>query len=173
MEKETKRLSPLPIGNQDFTDIRENGFCYVDKTERIYQMITSGPKVCFLSRPRRFGKSLLCSTLEAIFEGRRELFKKIAGQPALAIDSMEWTWKKHPVIMMDLNAEVYSNGVEALHNVLHDSLQEQAEKLEIELNKGNAISQFKFLIRKAKQKYGEKAVEIGRASCRERVLLRV
>jgi hypothetical protein len=103
---------------------------------------------------------LLGSTLEAIFEGRRELFKKIAGQPALAIDSMEWTWKKHPVIMLDLNAEVYLNGVEALHNVLYDGLQEQAEKLEIELNKGNAISQFKFLIRKARQKYGEKAIVI-------------
>jgi hypothetical protein len=104
----------LPIGIQDFTKIREGGYCYVDKTARIHQLISGSGTAFFLSRPRRFGKSLLCSTLGAVFEGRRELFGEIAGHPALAIDSLEWEWKKHPVIRLDLNAGVYQNGVEAL-----------------------------------------------------------
>jgi hypothetical protein len=82
-----KRL--LPIGIQDFVDIRERGFVYVDKTARIHELITGSGKSFFLSRPRRFGKSVLCSTLRAIFEGRRELFNEIAGHPALAINSLE------------------------------------------------------------------------------------
>ncbi|GHV47406.1 hypothetical protein AGMMS49546_36970 [Spirochaetia bacterium] len=56
---------------QDFVSIREEGFCYVDKTERIHELISGSGRAFFLSRPRRFGKSLLCSTLGAIFEGRR------------------------------------------------------------------------------------------------------
>ncbi|MDR3013169.1 MAG: AAA family ATPase [Chitinispirillales bacterium] len=87
----------LPLGIQDFVDIRERDFLYVDKTTRIHEWITGSGKPFFLSRPRRFGKSLLCSTLEAVFEGRRELFGEIAGHPALAIDSLDWEWKKHPV----------------------------------------------------------------------------
>jgi hypothetical protein len=63
----------LPLGIQDFVDIREQGFVYVDKTARIHELITGSGKPFSLSRPRRFGKSLLCSTLEAIFEGRRSI----------------------------------------------------------------------------------------------------
>jgi len=74
-----KRL--LPIGIQDFVGIREGGYIYVDKTARIYELISSSGKAFFLSRPRRFGKSLLCSTMRAIFEGRRELFGEIKGLP--------------------------------------------------------------------------------------------
>jgi len=75
---------------------------YVDKTARIHQLITGSGKPFFLSRPRRFGKSLLCSTLAAIFEGRRELFGEMAGRPALALNSLDWEWKKHPVIRLEL-----------------------------------------------------------------------
>jgi hypothetical protein len=71
----------LPIGIQDFVSIREEGYVYVDKTARIHDLITGSGRVFFLSRPRRFGKSLLCSTLGALFEGWRELFGPIAGQP--------------------------------------------------------------------------------------------
>jgi hypothetical protein len=78
----------LPIGIQDFVGIREDGFIYVDKTARIHELISGSGKAFFLSRPRRFGKSLLCSTLGAIFEGRWELFGEIAGHPALVIDSL-------------------------------------------------------------------------------------
>jgi len=67
----------LPIGIQDFADIRERGFCYVDKTAIIHRLISGSGKPFFLSRPRRFGKSLLCSTIRAIFEGRREVLEFI------------------------------------------------------------------------------------------------
>ncbi len=84
----------LPIGIQDFVSIREEGFCYVDKTARIHELITGSGRAFFLSRPRRFGKSLLCSTLGAIFQGKRDLFGEIAGHPALAISFLEWEGKK-------------------------------------------------------------------------------
>lgn len=150
----------LPIGVQDFTDIRESGFCYVDKTARIRQLITGSGKSFFLSRPHRFGKSLLCSTLGAVFEGRRELFGEISGQPALAINNLDWQWKKHPVIRLDLNAGVYSNGVEKLHKTLYSEIQAQSEKFGIELEKADVISQFKCLIRKSCNNAGERAVVI-------------
>jgi hypothetical protein len=155
-----RSLPLLPIGIQDFTKIRESGYCYVDKTARIHQLITSSTSACFLSRPRRFGKSLLCSTLGAIFEGRRELFREIAGQPALAIDSLVWDWKKHPVIHLDLNAGVYSNGVDALRETLYNTLKKQAAKLKIKLTKGSPLSQFMDLISDAYYKYGERVVVI-------------
>jgi len=150
----------LPIGIQDFAKIRENGFCYVDKTARIHQLISGSGGAFFLSRPRRFGKSLLCSTLAAIFEGKRDLFDGIAGYGALAIDALEWEWKKHPVLRLDLNAEVYSNGVEALHRAIYSELQAISEKFKIELERTDVISQFKYLIRGICEKTGEKAVVI-------------
>jgi len=153
-----KRLLPLSI--QDFASVREGGFCYVDKTVHIHRLITGSGRAFFLSRPRRFGKSLLCSTLGAIFEGRRDLFDGTDGRPVLAINSLEWAWKKHPVIRIDLNAGVYSNGVEALHSVLYSELQKESEKLEIALEKTDIISQFKYLIRNACKKTGERVVVI-------------
>ncbi|GHV96300.1 ATPase AAA [Spirochaetia bacterium] len=150
----------LPIGIQDFVSIRKEGFCYVDKTERIHRLISGSGRAFFLSRPRRFGKSLLCSTLGAIFEGRRELFGEIAGYPALAIDSLEWDWKKHPVIRFDLNAGVYSEGIEALRSVLNSELESAAEKQEVVLGSADVITQFKNLIKRSCDKTGEKAVII-------------
>ncbi|MDR2580306.1 MAG: ATP-binding protein [Fibromonadaceae bacterium] len=151
----------LPIGIQDFVDIREQGFVYADKTARIHELITGSGKPFFLSRPRRFGKSLLCSTLEAIFEGRRELFGEIAGRPALAINSLDWAWKKHPVIRIDLNVGDYINGgAEELHETLRCELQEQAERHEVELIDTNIANQFKYLIRKVSEKAGERAAVI-------------
>ena len=150
----------LPIGIQDFASIREDGFQYVDKTKHIYNLISGSGKTFFLSRPRRFGKSLLCSTLVSIFEGRRELFEEIKGQKALAIRSLEWEWKKHPVIHIDLNAGVYTNGVEALHSVLYSELREEAERYNITLEASDVISQFKYLIRTLNKKACEKVVVI-------------
>ena len=150
----------LPIGIQDFPDIRERGFVYVDKTARIHELITGSGKAFFLSRPRRFGKSLLCSTLKAVFEGRRKLFGETAGRPALAIHSLDWEWKKHPVIRLDLNAGVYSNGIEALHSMLHSELGREAERQGISLEQGSAINQFKYLIQKSCEKASEKTVVV-------------
>jgi hypothetical protein len=84
-----------PVGMQDFDEIREQHAVYVDKTELVYKM-AHGPKFVFLSRPRRFGKSLLASTLQCYFEGRKELF---AG---LAMERLETEWTKHPVLHFDL-----------------------------------------------------------------------
>jgi len=155
-----KRL--LPVGIQDFPDIRERGFVYVDKTARAYELITGSGKAFFLSRPRRFGKSLLCSTLGAIFEGRRELFGEIAGRPALAMNSLDWEWKRHPVIRIDLNAGEYSKyGIGALYDTLRSELRNSAEKYGITLDNADSLaSQFKYLIRKASDKIGEKTVVI-------------
>jgi hypothetical protein len=93
----------LPIGIQDFASIREGGFLYVDKTARIHELATGSGRVFFLSRPRRFGKSLLCSTLGALFEGRRELFGPIAGRPPLAIDGLDWEGTRYPCFEFKLN----------------------------------------------------------------------
>lgn len=90
----------LPIGIQTFEKIRNGGYSYVDKTEQVWQLAsTSVPN--FLSRPRRFGKSLLLSTFEAYFEGKKELFE------GLAIEKHEEKWEKYPVLHMDLNARRY------------------------------------------------------------------
>ena len=102
----TKRK--YPVGIQSFESIRKDGYLYVDKTALIYKMITEG-KPYFLSRPRRFGKSLLVSTLAAVFEGRRELFEAFTTkdgieQPQLFIATTDWEWEKYPVLRFDFSA---------------------------------------------------------------------
>ncbi len=89
-----------PIGIQDFQKLRELGYAYVDKTALVYKLADSG-NYYFLSRPRRFGKSLLLSTFEAYFSGRRDLFE------GLAIEKLERKWAKHPILHLDLNTENY------------------------------------------------------------------
>ncbi|MDR1251348.1 MAG: ATP-binding protein [Treponema sp.] len=150
----------LPIGIQDFVSIREDGFVYVDKTARIHDLVTGSGRYFFLSRPRRFGKSLLCSTLGALFEGRRELFDGIAGQLPLAIDSLEWEWKKHPVIRIDLNPGNYTEGADTLKSVLRNILSNTASKAGLALRGEMLPDQFANLIRDMSQNYGQKAVVI-------------
>lgn len=91
-----------PIGIQTFQELRENGFVYVDKTEPIYRLITSG-KYFFLSRPRRFGKSLLLSTIEAFFQGKRNLFE------GLFISGVAEEWNSYPVLHLNLNSGDFSS----------------------------------------------------------------
>jgi hypothetical protein len=151
----------LPIGIQDFADIRERGFVYVDKTARVHRLINGSGKPFFLSRPRRFGKSLLCSTLGAIFEGRRELFGEIAGRPALAINTLDWEWKKHPVIRLDLNAGNYTEGgVAALTSLLDSALGNIALKYDLELRGQFVSNRFMNLIFDMYRHCGEKIVVI-------------
>lgn len=90
-----------PIGIQTFSQIIEQGFVYVDKTDMVYSLATEG-KVYFLSRPRRFGKSLLLSTLRAYFEGRKELFR------GLKIEALEKDWHPHTVFHFDFNGENFT-----------------------------------------------------------------
>ena len=90
-----ENMVKYPIGIQSFAEIRKGGYAYGDKTELVYRLANSG-KYYFLSRPRRFGKSLLLSTLNAYFEGRKELFE------GLAINHFETEWKCSPVLMLSL-----------------------------------------------------------------------
>ena len=90
------------IGVQDFEKIIKQGYTYVDKTKYLYDLAHSG-NIFFLNRPRRFGKSLLISTLKYYFEGRRDLFK------GLAIDSLEKEWKQYPVMQLSFSTGEYSN----------------------------------------------------------------
>ena len=85
-----------PIGIQTFSKIREGNYLYIDKTEYVYRMTHSRPKSVFLNRPRRFGKSLLTSTLHSYFEGRKELFE------GLAIAELEAEWISYPVLHFDM-----------------------------------------------------------------------
>ena len=91
----------LPIGIQNFEKLRREGYLYVDKTSLLYKMVTSGCYY-FLSRPRRFGKSLLLSTIEAYFQGKRELFE------GLAVAELESDWTEYPILHLDLNTRNYS-----------------------------------------------------------------
>ena len=103
-----------PIGIQTFETVRKEGYCYVDKTALVHQLVQNG-KYYFLSRPRRFGKSLLISTLEAYFQGKKELFD------GLALEHLEREWTEYPVLHLDLNAQKYDSP-EALEDVLNYSL---------------------------------------------------
>ena len=92
MVKQTAIMNNLyPVGIQNFKEIREGGYLYIDKTELIHKLANTG-KYYFLSRPRRFGKSLLVSTIEAYFLGKKDLFK------GLAMEKLETEWKEYPVL---------------------------------------------------------------------------
>ena len=103
-----------PIGIQNFEKLRRGGYFYIDKTALMYQMVKTG-RYYFLSRPRRFGKSLLVSTLEAYFQGKKELFE------GLAVEKLEKDWIKYPILHLDLNIEKYDTS-ESLDNILDKSL---------------------------------------------------
>lgn len=100
MEKKT--MKRLPVGMQTFSEIRKNNFLYIDKTEYIYKMIQLSNYI-FLSRPRRFGKSLLLSTIQAYFEGRKELFK------GLFIETVEKEWTAYPVLRFDMSTAKHAD----------------------------------------------------------------
>ena len=139
-----------PIGIQSFSEIREGGYVYVDKTAAIYSLTSTG-KYYFLSRPRRFGKSLLVTTMEAYFRGRKELFK------GLAMETLEKDWTAYPVLHIDLTGSRYT------------SVSDLEEKLDMFLSKwestygkngdfSNPASRFEAVIEAAYSKTGNKVV---------------
>lgn len=141
----------FPIGIQQFEENRLGDWIYVDKTVHVYNLAAGG-KYFFLSRPRRFGKSLLLSTLEAYFQGKRHLFK------GLAIEQLETEWAEHAVLHLDLNAEKYTAS-EDLTNILDTYLREWEEKYESTEKENPSLSQrFRSVIRAAKQKTGRNVV---------------
>lgn len=121
----------MPIGIQSFEKLRREGFVYVDKTALVYRLANT-PTPYFLSRPRRFGKSLLLSTLEAYFLGKRDLFR------GLAIEQLETEWAPHAVIHLDLNAERYDS-YDSLAKMLEYQLSEWEERYGSS-GKGNSYS---------------------------------
>jgi hypothetical protein len=145
-------MKELPIGIQDFADVcgRENNYLYIDKTEFIYKMTKKG-KVYFLSRPRRFGKSLLVSTLQELFEGNKKLFKGL-----YIYDKWDWN-KKFPVIRLDFGERAYETA-QTLKISLIDFVNEIAEDFEIELKKNSLSDRFGELLKKLKTKTGQKIV---------------
>ena len=114
----------LPIGIQDFEKLRTSGFLYVDKTKYVYKLAKAETPV-FLSRPRRFGKSLFLSTLRAYWEGKRELFK------GLEIESLESenedAWQEYPVFYFDFNKDNFKRE-DALEEVLESHIKEWVTK---------------------------------------------
>ena len=140
----------LPIGIQTFADIRTQGYLYVDKTALVWQIANTG-KPYFLSRPRRFGKSLLISTFEAYFEGKKELFE------GLAAEKLEDKWEKHPVLHLDLNAEKYDT-IDSLNAILSNQLT-QWEAVYGKGNDENTLSnRFKGIIQRANEQTGKGVV---------------
>lgn len=101
-----------PVGIQSFSEIRERGYVYVDKTAYIHQLYEEG-KYYFLSRPRRFGKSLLLSTIEAYYSGRRDLFN------GLALDTLASKWDSHPILHLDLNTGEYASAEDLTEVLAH------------------------------------------------------
>ena len=130
---------PLPIGTQTFRDIIDGGFLYVDKTQSIFEIIRHFKGVYFLSRPRRFGKSLFISTLAEIFKGHKELFRD------LWLYTSDYTWPTHPVIRIDFSQERVYNA-EGLTETIKVYLQEIAANYGITLAEGPYDRQFRWLI---------------------------
>ena len=143
-------MKKLPIGIQNFEKIRLDGYFYIDKTEEIFNLISTG-SYYFLSRPRRFGKSLLLSTIKAFFEGKRELFK------GLAIDRLAEDWTPRPILYLDLNSRMYSEP-ESLKQELNKHL-EAWEKIYGDEYKDRAIEErFYHIVAKACQQTGHRVV---------------
>lgn len=138
-----------PIGIQSFSEIREGEYVYVDKTRLIYQLVNSG-KYYFLSRPRRFGKSLLLSTLKAYFTGRQALFT------GLAIDEYEKEWKKYPII--DLSLAAYNPSSQNLNEMLDASLNEFERLYHCDIDINDPSRRLTNIIRAAKEMTGENVV---------------
>lgn len=140
----------FPVGIETFSEIREKGYVYVDKTEFIHRLVTNG-KYYFLSRPRRFGKSLLLSTLEAFFEGRRELFR------GLSIDSYDHDWKRHPVFHLNfVNADASS--VEGLAASIDAHLVRWENEYGKDASETAFPQRFYGVIRRAAEKSGRQVV---------------
>lgn len=141
-------MQKLPIGIQSFSELRSKGFLYIDKTEQILELI-EGSKAYFFSRPRRFGKSLLISTLKEIFSGRKELFK------GLFIEN-KIEWDSFPVIHLDFTATDYKKL--GLEKAIENSLRYQGSLYEIELETETIQTKLQELIRKLFKKYNKQVV---------------
>ncbi|MCK4761105.1 MAG: ATP-binding protein [Candidatus Aminicenantes bacterium] len=133
-------IKKLPIGIQTFSDIIEQNYLYIDKTKDIYNLISKGGKYFFISRPRRFGKSLLISTLYELFSGNRDLFKDL-----WIYDKIDW--KKHPVVHIDFTDLEYETD-SLLKKSIEETLQRIADEKNIQLTTISYKTKFSELIKK-------------------------
>lgn len=140
----------LPIGIQTFEKIRCGGYVYVDKTPLVWQLASKSTPY-FLSRPRRFGKSLLLSTFEAYFQGKKELFE------GLAIEKMETEWEKYPVLHLDLNARKYAVP-EDLNAILNQHLEKWEAVYGDEKQDRAPEERFAYVIERASEQAGKGVV---------------
>ncbi|HMQ50088.1 MAG TPA: AAA family ATPase, partial [Saprospiraceae bacterium] len=139
-----------PIGIQNFRELRIGGYVYVDKTWHIYNIVNSG-KYFFLSRPRRFGKSLLLSTMNELYSGSRELFKGLWIE-----DNWDWEAKKRPVIWLKFASFQYKHV--SLREAVTAGLQEEASRLGVAVTISETTHPFSDLIKKVHARYGQKVL---------------
>ena len=139
-----------PVGIQNFESLRRDGYFYVDKTARIYELARTG-RYYFLSRPRRFGKSLLISTMEAYFQGKKELFG------GLAMEGLEKEWKQYPILHLDLNARKYDSA-ESLDQELDKHLEQWEKLYGSDYSDRAPEERFYHIIRMAYEQTGERVV---------------
>lgn len=139
-----------PIGIQNFENLRRAGYVYVDKTHLVHRLATTG-KYYFLSRPRRFGKSLLLSTIEAYFQGKKELFS------GLAMETLEQDWIEYPVLRLDFSGENFSVP-ESLGMALSNCLEGWERRYGIEEKSGTYSTRFKNVIESAYRQTGRQVV---------------
>lgn len=139
-----------PIGIQSFSEIRRRGFVYVDKTAGMYKMVSEG-KYYFLSRPRRFGKSLLVSTLKEYFLGHKEMFE------GLAVAELEKDWIEYPVLHLDLNTKKYIDK-SSLNEILNEHLEIWEALYGDEKKQRSPEERFSYLIQQAYNKTGRNVV---------------
>ena len=148
MEEGTFRR--YPIGIQDFEDLRNNNYIYVDKTALIYQLVNTN-KIYFLSRPRRFGKSLLVSTLHAYFRGKKDLFQ------GLAMERLEKEWNVYPVLHLDFSMTKYT-ALSDLLGQLNLNLYDWEKLYGKEEVEGTPAERFRGVIRRAYEQTGKPVV---------------
>ena len=145
-----EQVRKLPIGIQTFEKLREGNYLYVDKTAMVYQLASASVPY-FLSRPRRFGKSLLLSTFEAYFEGRKDLFQ------GLAIEKLETEWESYPVFHLDLNARKYETFAD-LTAMLNQYLERWELKYGTEKQDRSPEERFAYMIEQAYEQTGKQVV---------------
>ena len=143
-------MEKLPIGIQSFKSLREDGFLYVDKTRQLFELAKEA-KYYFLSRPRRFGKSLFLSTLKAYFQGKRELFE------GLAIAELEKDWNSYPILYLDLNVGLYTS-VEGLIAALDSNLSLWEQEYGLQKPNSDVAQRFKNVILSVSKKEGKQVV---------------
>ena len=149
----------LPLGVQSFEKLRRDGYLYIDKTSFLWQLVqVSSPY--FLSRPRRFGKSLFLSTLAAYFRGQKELFKDLYLEKAekeQASQEGREAWQAYPVLYLDFNTENY-NDDNSMHTILHTHLSQWEKQYEADTSEQTFSSRFKGIIQRAYHQTGKQVV---------------